>query len=611
MDFVVGGIAGVGAAIFSNPFDVIKTRMQLQGELSARNQHAVHYKNIPHAMYTIVKHDGVTALQKGLVPALWFQLVVNGMRLGIYQHADNQGFLRDEKNNTKFTNSLVMGALSGMVGAFFGSPLQLVKTQLMSYSSEKIAVGTQHAHTGMTYAMGKIYQKNGLGGLWRGAHGMMIRNSIGSASQIASYAVCKEWMDDNDMFQQSKYLSAFVASNIGAVVKTFTLTPMDVIMTRLYNQAVDANGRGLLYSGIMDCARKITKTEGLLAFYKGMGPSYLRQAPHTVLLLVFWDMLKDLQKSLELKYNRPTMSLARDITDMGMGGASAMFATLFTNPIEVVKTRLQLQGELRTNHAVYYRSVPHGLYVIARNEGVVALQRGLSAMLGFQFFLNTFRLGMFRICERRGLTAGRGGRTSVVKGAAAAGAGGALGSVAGTPFFLVKTRLQAQAAKAISVGHQHKHTGTFEALADIYAKEGFKGLFRGVQPQIPRGAVGSASQMVSFSYAKESLVSRGWLTESPLLLSFCGANLGGLVMTVCLNPFDVVATRLSNQPVDVNNRGKLYSGMADCFYKMARTEGLGALYKGVGANYMRLGPHTVLLLVCWDQLKILEDFLRR
>lgn len=33
----------------------------------------------------------------------------------------------------------------------------------------------------------------------------------------------------------------------------------------------------------------------------------------------------------------------RDLTDMMMGGTSAMFATLFTNPIEVVKTRLQLQ----------------------------------------------------------------------------------------------------------------------------------------------------------------------------------------------------------------------------------------------------------------------------
>ncbi|XP_072943661.1 uncharacterized protein [Epargyreus clarus] len=609
MDFLVGGLAGVGAGFFSNPFDVVKTRMQLQGELRARGQHAVHYKNIPHAMFTIVKHDGVSALQKGLVPALWFQLVVNGVRLGIYQQADNYGLLRDEKNNTKFINSLFFGSISGMAGAFFGSPLQLVKTQLMSYSSRQIAVGTQHAHSGMTFAISKIYKKNGLSGLWRGAHGMMIRNSIGSASQIASYAICKEWMDDNDLFQQSKYLSAFVASNIGAIVKTFALTPMDVIMTRLYNQAVDANGYGVLYSGIVDCAKKITKTEGLLAFYKGMGPSYLRQAPHTVLLLVFWDIADALSAPTKMAAHQD--GVVRDVTDMAMGGVSAMFATLFTNPIEVVKTRLQLQGELaaKGKHAVHYKNVPHGLYVIARTEGLVALQSGLPAMVGFQFCLNTFRLGVYRIAERRGYITNPDGHTSVVCGAAAAGLGGALGSIAGTPFFLVKTRLQAQAAQAIAVGHQHKHSGTFAALGDIYRKEGVKGLFRGVGPQIPRGSVGSSSQMVSFAYAKEWLRDHD-VCRSPLLLSFMGANLGGLVMTLCLNPFDVIATRLSNQPVDSQNRGKLYSGMVDCFIKMLRSEGARAFYKGVGANYLRLGPHTVLLLVCWDQLKILEEYVR-
>lgn len=85
--------------------------------------------------------------------------------------------------------------------------------------------------------------------------------------------------------------------------------------------------------------------------------------------------------------------VARDVTDMAMGGVSAMFATLFTNPIEVVKTRLQLQGELSTKgkHAIFYKNVPHALYVVARTEGIVALQNGLPAMLGFQFFLNTFR----------------------------------------------------------------------------------------------------------------------------------------------------------------------------------------------------------------------------
>ncbi|XP_047512670.1 solute carrier family 25 member 35-like isoform X1 [Pieris napi] len=299
MDFLIGGLAGVGAGFFSNPFDVVKTRMQLQGELQAKGQHAVYYKNIPHAIYTIVKHDGISALQKGLAPALWFQLVVNGVRLGIYQQADNYGLLRDEKNNTKFVNSVFFGSVSGMCGGFMGSPLQLVKTQLMSHSAKQIAVGTQHAHPGMLNALSKTYRKNGLVGLWRGAHGMMLRNSTGSASQIVSYAMCKEWMDNNNMFQQSKYLPAFLASNIGAIVKTITLTPMDVIMTRLYNQGVDAQGRGLLYSGLADCAMKITKTEGVLAFYKGIGPSYFRQAPHSVLLLVFWDMLKDLQKSYQ------------------------------------------------------------------------------------------------------------------------------------------------------------------------------------------------------------------------------------------------------------------------------------------------------------------------
>ncbi|CAK1545100.1 unnamed protein product [Leptosia nina] len=302
----------------------------------------------------------------------------------------------------------------------------------------------------------------------------------------------------------------------------------------------------------------------------------------------------------------------RDITDLVMGGTSAMFATVFTNPIEVVKTRLQLQGELASKgkHTVFYKNVPHALYVIARSEGLVTLQSGLPAMMGFQFFLNTFRLGVYRISERRGITTNKDGRTSLFKRALAAGAGGALGSIAGTPFFLVKTRLQAQAAQAIAVGHQHKHSGTWNALSDVYQREGVKGLFRGVGPQIPRGAIGSSSQMVSFAYAKEWLTDHN-LCKSPLLLSFMGANLGGIVMTLCLNPFDVIATRLSNQPVDSQNRGKLYKSMGDCFIKMLKSEGASAFYKGVGANYLRLGPHTVLLLVCWDQLKILEEYMRR
>lgn len=65
MEYVGGALSGVGACVFTNPLDVVKTRLQLQGELQARGQHVVHYKNTLHAAYTIARNDGILALQKG------------------------------------------------------------------------------------------------------------------------------------------------------------------------------------------------------------------------------------------------------------------------------------------------------------------------------------------------------------------------------------------------------------------------------------------------------------------------------------------------------------------------------------------------------------------
>ena len=72
----------MGAGFFTNPLEVIKIRMQLQGELTSRGKYVVQYKNFVHAGYVIAKHDGAWALQAGLVPALWFQMFLNGIRLG-------------------------------------------------------------------------------------------------------------------------------------------------------------------------------------------------------------------------------------------------------------------------------------------------------------------------------------------------------------------------------------------------------------------------------------------------------------------------------------------------------------------------------------------------
>lgn len=58
--------------------------------------------------------------------------------------------------------------------------------------------------------------------------------------------------------------------------------------------AVDTHGRGILYKNNLDCVAKIYKTEGIAAFYKGVGAIYFRLGPHTVLCLMFWDIFRDM-----------------------------------------------------------------------------------------------------------------------------------------------------------------------------------------------------------------------------------------------------------------------------------------------------------------------------
>lgn len=92
-----------------------------------------------------------------------------------------------------------------------------------------------------------------------------------------------------------------------------SMTPFDGVATRIFNQGVDANGKGLLYRNIFDCFYKTFKVEGIHGFYKGFYPNYLRynlknhiyiiytnyfiiffyrMAPHHLLNLTFWEQFK-------------------------------------------------------------------------------------------------------------------------------------------------------------------------------------------------------------------------------------------------------------------------------------------------------------------------------
>uniref|UniRef100_G1Q601 Solute carrier family 25 member 34 n=1 Tax=Myotis lucifugus TaxID=59463 RepID=G1Q601_MYOLU len=167
----------------------------------------------------------------------------------------------------------------------------------------------------------------------------------------------------------------------------------------------------------------------------------------------------------------------------------------------------------------------------------------------------------------------------------------------------VKTQLQAQTVAEMAVGHQHHHQSVLGALETIWRQQGLAGLWRGVGGAVPRVMVGSAAQLATFASAKAWVQERQWLPEDSWLVALAGGMISSVAVVAVMTPFDVVSTRLYNQPVDGAGRGRLYRGLADCLVKIWRQEGPTALYKGLGPAYLRLGPHTILSMLFWDELR--------
>lgn len=133
-------------------------------------------------------------------------------------------------------------------------------------------------------------------GLWRGASGAMLRVSVGSAAQLSSFSKSKDVIVRSEFFESNSVIIPIASSMLASVFVVVAMTPFDVVSTRLYNQGVSSTGEGVLYKNVADVFQKIFRKEGLTGFYKGIGAHYFRVGPHTILSLVFWDMLRQMVK---------------------------------------------------------------------------------------------------------------------------------------------------------------------------------------------------------------------------------------------------------------------------------------------------------------------------
>jgi solute carrier family 25 protein 34/35 len=279
--------------------------------------------------------------------------------------------------------------------------------------------------------------------------------------------------------------------------------------------------------------------------------------------------------------------------------------------LEQVKSRQQFAGESGRSGPQEYRGVLSSLRAIYAAEGPRGLYRGIAPAYALQVATTGARFGTFGLSKgvvseleaRHGtLSAGERRALSFAQAALA----GAVGGFFGTPFFGLKTRAQVfSSAPALAVGTQHRPKRLAAAFADIYLEGGLRAYARGMQAFMPRVIVYSTAQLGVNDVIKPVL--RDHVRMPPgLALDFSSAFIAAVAAVVAIQPFDFVAARLLNQPVDPRTgRGQLYDGFASCLARSVQAEGLGCLAKGMWPNMVRMGPYTVLVLVLYERLKAL------
>jgi len=276
------------------------------------------------------------------------------------------------------------------------------------------------------------------------------------------------------------------------------------------------------------------------------------------------------------------------------GGLSGMGATCFVQPLDLVKTRMQVMKSTGGQKA----STVSVISGIVKNEGIATLYNGLSAGLLRQATYTTTRLGIYTWLFEK--FSGPDGKPPgfFMKAAMGMAAGGS-GAFVGTPAEVALIRMTSDGSLPKEM--QRNYKSVVDAIIRIYKEEGLTTLWRGATPTMGRAMVVNAAQLATYSQAKQSILQTGYVKDG-IFCHFLASMFSGLVTTIASMPVDIAKTRLQSMKY-VDGKPE-YKGAVDVLKNVIKNEGVLSLWKGFTPYYFRLGPHTVITFVILEQMNI-------
>ncbi|GCC35182.1 hypothetical protein chiPu_0013664 [Chiloscyllium punctatum] len=269
----------------------------------------------------------------------------------------------------------------------------------------------------------------------------------------------------------------FTLGSIAGAVGATAVYPIDLVKTRMQNQRSTGSFIGeLMYKNSFDCFQKVVRYEGIFGLYRGLLPQLLGVAPEKAIKLTVNDFVRD-------KFTRRDGSIPI-IGEILAGGCAGGSQVIFTNPLEIVKIRLQVAGEITTGPRVSALSV-------MRDLGFLGLYKGAKAC-----FLRDipFSAIYFPVYAHTKLAfADEQGRLGALQLLAAGAIAGIPAASLVTPADVIKTRLQVAARAG-----QTTYSGVIDCFRKILREEGPRALWKGAGARVCRSSPQFGVTLVSY-----------------------------------------------------------------------------------------------------------------
>ncbi|THH29191.1 hypothetical protein EUX98_g4993 [Antrodiella citrinella] len=304
LKFLAAAIGAMTASGVTNPFDIIKVRQQLRTQKPGAAHNA--FWMIGRGM---VRTEGVLSLTGGFGASMIREFVYSGMRIGTYEffkdklHAATKGGLSREGVMLK----VAAATIAAGIGSSVANPADVIKVRMQAYYPE----GRPYRNT--FHAFASVFKEGaarrpdspilgGLRTLYRGVEATTIRGVILTVSQVASYDHVKQTLKMKGIMKEGvglHFTSSLFAGYVLALDCAAQLSywnsrffcsvmssPVDIVKVRLMTD------KHHQFTSALNCAAKIMRNEGPMAFYKGFSMCWGRLGTHTVVSFLVFERIR-------------------------------------------------------------------------------------------------------------------------------------------------------------------------------------------------------------------------------------------------------------------------------------------------------------------------------